>query len=88
MTEETEGGLPPQAEPNLTPEGPAPAPAGEVQPLQPPTGPDQVLTSTPAPGASWSSAPPPGWATQNSTEYSAATVQPVTVASSRRHDLR
>ena len=54
MTDQTDGGLQPQADTNLTPEAPTPVPAAEVQPLQPlqpPTGPDQVLTSTPAPGA-------------------------------------
>lgn len=88
MTDQTDGGLQPQADLNLAPEAPAPVPAAEAQPLQPPTGPDRVLTSTPAPGAMWSSAPPAGWATQGSAEYTAAPVQPVTVASSRRRGLR
>lgn len=91
MTDQTDGGLQPQADLNLAPEAPAPVPAAEaqpLQPLQPPTGPDRVLTSTPAPGAMWSSAPPAGWATQGSAEYTAAPVQPVTVASSRRRGLR
>ncbi len=94
MTDQNDAGLPPQADANLTPEAPAPVPAAQAQPAQPaqpappPTGPDQVLTSTPAPGAVWSSDPPPGWSTQGSFEYTAAPVQPVAVASSRRRGLR
>ncbi len=97
MTDQSDTGLTPQADPNGTPDAAAPLPAAPSAldaPMAqaaalPPTGPDQAISAAPAPGAGRDLAPAPaGWSSQGGLDFSAAPVQPVSVPARRRRGLR